>query len=45
MKEGRGVLYYKNGDKKMGEYKNDKPIGNHVMISKNGKTKNINYEI
>ena len=38
-KEGKGIIYYSTGDRKMGNYKDDKPIGKHIRINENWKTK------
>ena len=35
-KEGKGILYYNNGNRKMGDYCNDKPIGKHVILHVQG---------
>ena len=35
-KEGKGIYYYNNGDRQMGDYYNDNPIGKHVTLTKNG---------
>ena len=29
-------MYYNNGDREMGDYSNDEPIGKHIMLKKNG---------
>ena len=42
-KEGRGIYYYSNGDREMGDYFNDKSIGKQVMLTKNNEVKVINY--
>ena len=31
-KEGQGVMYYKNGNREMGDYSEGKSIGKHVVI-------------
>ena len=36
-------MYYNNGNRSMGDYSNDKPIGKHVMLTKNGEVKTFNY--
>jgi len=41
--EGKGIYYFNNGDRMMGDYYNDNPIGNHVMLTRNGEVKIINY--
>ena len=35
-KEGKGVYYYKNGDREMGNYLNGKEIGKHVKLHADG---------
>ena len=42
-KEGKGIFYFNNGDRQMGDYSCDKPIGMHVMLTKYGEVKVINY--
>ena len=42
-KEGRGIYYYSNGNREMGDYFNDKSIGKQVMLTKNNEVKIINY--
>ena len=42
-KEGRGICYYINGDKEMGDYANDKKIGRHVTLKVNGDITTNNY--
>ena len=41
--EGKGIYYYNNGDREMGDYSNGKQIGKHVTLTKNGKVKTNNY--
>ena len=41
--EGKGIYYYHNGDRSMGDFYNDKPVGKHVTLTKNGKVKVNNY--
>ena len=36
-------FYYSDGDRRMGDYYNDKPIGKHVKLTKNGEVKINNY--
>ena len=43
MREGKGVYYYNNGDREMGDYYKGSRIGKHAMITKNGEVKYINY--
>ena len=35
-KEGKGIYYYNNGDREMGNYLNDKRIGKHVKLHADG---------
>ena len=42
-KEGKGIYYFSNGDRQMGDYYNDDPIGKHVRLTKNGAVKIENY--
>ena len=42
-KEGKGIYYYNDGNRSMGDYLNDKPIGKHAKLTKNGEVKTINY--
>ena len=41
--EGKGIFYLNNGDRMMGDYSNDEPIGKHVTLTKNGEVKTKNY--
>ena len=41
--EGNGIYYYNNGDREMGDYSNDKPIGRHALLTRNGEVKTVNY--
>ena len=41
--EGKGIKYYNNGDRRMGDYSDDKPIGKHVTLIKNGEVETKNY--
>ena len=41
--EGKGIEYFNNGDRRMGDYYNDKPIGKHVILTKNGDVRIENY--
>ena len=36
-------MYKNNGDRKMGDYSNDKKVGKHVILTKNGEVKTKNY--
>ena len=42
-KEGKGIYYYHNGDRSMGDYHYGEPIGKHVMLTKDGEVKIYNY--
>ena len=41
--EGKGIYYFVNGDRIMGDYSNSKPIGKHVKLTKNDEVKVNNY--
>ena len=41
--EGKGIYYYNNGDRSMGDYQNDLPIGRHAKLTKNRDVETINY--
>ena len=41
--EGKGVIYWNNGDREMGDYSNDNQIGKHVMLTKDGEVKEKYY--
>ena len=41
--EGKGIYYYNNGDRMMGDYFDDNQIGKHVMLTKNRAIKTCNY--
>ena len=41
--EGKGIKYFSNGDRRMGDYYNGKPIGKHAKLTKNGDVKIENY--
>ena len=43
LREGKGIMYYHNGDRMMGDYYNDKPIGKHVTLKINGEVIENNY--
>ena len=45
LKEGKGIFYYNNGIRKMGDYLKDKPVGKHVALFPNGEVKTNNYYI
>ena len=36
-------MYYHKGDRSMGDYYNDKPIGKHVLLTNNGEIQIENY--
>ena len=42
-KEGHGIYYYNNGDRMMGNYFNNQPIGKHVKLTKFGEIIEINF--
>ena len=42
-REGKGIYYYANGDRQMGDYSNNKPIGKHVRLTRNWEVKIENY--
>ena len=42
-KEGKGIYYFFNGDRIMGDYSNNKPIGKHVVLTENVEVKIKNY--
>ena len=41
--EGKGIMYLKNGDRRMGDYHNNNPIGKHVILTESGDIKVRNY--
>ena len=41
--EGKGIYYYNDGDRRMGDYSNNNPIGKHVTLTKNAEVKTTNY--
>ena len=43
MWKGKGIMYYHNGDRSMGDYYNDYPTGKHVMLTRNGEVKTNNF--
>ena len=43
MAEGKGIFYYKNGDREMGDAYNGMPRGKFVMLTNNGEVKINNY--
>ena len=42
-KEGKGIFYYNDGDREMGDYLNGKEIGKHVTLTINGEVKTRIY--
>ena len=42
-RDGKGIYYYANGDRRMGDYLNDKPIGKHVKLTRNEEFEIENY--
>ena len=43
MKEGKGVFYFNNGDRMMGDYYNNLPKGKFVKLTRFGEIQEINY--
>ena len=43
VREGKGIYYYNNGDREMGNYLNDKRVGKHITLHFNGKVTINNY--
>ena len=41
--EGKGILYWSDGGRAMGDYSNGNPIGKHAILTKNGDVKIINH--
>ena len=41
--EGKGIYYYNNGDREMGNYLQGKKIGKHVTLKANGDFETKNY--
>ena len=41
--EEKGIYDYNDGDRRMGDYSNNNPIGKHVTLTKNGEVKTTNY--
>ena len=41
--EGKGIFYYTNGDREMGDYLDGKKVGKHVILYKNGKFSHKDY--
>ena len=36
-------MFYNDGDRRIGNYSNDKPIGKHSLLKNNGEIKIINF--
>ena len=43
LREGQGIYYYNNGDRELGNYYSDEPVGKHVKLMKNGEVKVEKY--
>ena len=41
--EGKGIFYFSNGDRRMGDFLNNKKIGKHVTLTKNGEVTIENF--
>ena len=41
--EGKGLIYYSNGDREMGDYLNSEKIGKHITLTNNGEVKTNIY--
>ena len=41
--EGKGIYYFNNGERIMGDYLNGSPKGKHFVLKKNGEIKIENY--
>ena len=41
--EGKGIYYKNNGDRVMDDYYNNKPIGKHFKLTKDGDVYIVNY--
>ena len=42
-REGKGIYYYYNGDRVMGNYHKSEEVGEHVFLKNNGDYGKINY--
>ena len=42
--EGKGIIYYNDGSRKMGDYINGNAIGKHVKMDENGEPAVIDYD-
>ena len=36
-------MYWNDGDRDMGDYSNDQPIGKHARLTKSREVKTVNY--
>ena len=43
LRDGKGIMYYNNGDREMGDYLNHKPIGIHAKLLYNGQVSSCYY--
>ena len=44
MAEGKGIFYYNNGDRSMGDYKNNNFFGKHAILRANGEVTSTFYK-
>ena len=44
-REGKGIYYWKNGNRIMGDYSNNEPIRKHEKLTKFGKVTEVIYQI
>jgi len=42
-KDGEGTFYWKEGEKDIGRFSDDKPIGKHIKIKRNGEIEKTDY--
>ena len=42
-REGKGIMYWNDGDREMGDYLNGKEIGKHILFKVNGEIIQNNY--
>ena len=42
-RDGKGIVYYKNRNRKIGDFFDGHPIGKHVLFKNNGEIETINY--
>ena len=40
--EGKGIFYYNNGDREMGDFMNGNQVGKHITLHSNG---NITFSV